>query len=632
MTTQTQKIIKTSVLVAGGAVATIALFKAVQSLSKRLLNSKTFENVSEAVDHKFGWSKLPTPLGLVLLIGVRNRLRAKNLYDTEGRGAKPVPSPVNSRHLVARTADGTFNDLKCPFMGSAGARFGRNVPLEETWPEPDVDILTPSPRVVSVELLTRREFTPATTLNLLAAAWLQFQIRDWFSHGKSVKDAPWQVPLAKDDAWHEDPMQILRTRADPTRTVADDGTPPTYANTETHWWDASQLYGSNEEHRNKVRTGVDGKIFIGKDHLVHPDPDSLVQLQSAALAGWWTGLELLFTLFTQEHNAICDALKQSYPDWSDDDLFEHARLVNAALIAKIHTVEWTTAILGHPALQIGMRANWWGLAMENVHKLFGRISGSELISGIPGSATDHFGVPYSLTEEFVAVYRMHPLIPDDITFWSVETDKVLQKLAFQDIAGNAAQKICDDIKIDDLLYSFGIMNPGAVTLHNYPKALQHFTRPDGVLMDLAAHDVMRIRELGVPRYTRFRELFHLRPVRTFEELTDNAVWREEIRRVYENDIDKVDLIVGLFAETPPKGFGFSDTAFRIFVLMASRRLNSDRFFTTDYTEEVYSKVGMAWVNDNTFSTVLLRHYPSLAPSLRGVKNGFAPWQRVSAPD
>jgi len=29
------------------------------------------------------------------------------------------------------------------------------------------------------------------------------------------------------------------------------------------------------------------------------------------------------------------------------------------------------------------------------------------------------------------------------------------------------------------------------------------------------------------------------------------------------------------------GFGFSDTAFRIFILMASRRLKSDRFFTND---------------------------------------------------
>jgi len=147
----------------------------------------------------------------------------------------------------------------------------------------------------------------------------------------------------------------------------------------------------------------------------------------------------------------------------------------------------------------------------------------------------------------------------------------------------------------------------------------------GLVIDLAAHDVLRIRELGVLRYTRFREPLHLKPVRTFEELTDNPVWREEIRRVYDNDIDKVDPLVGLYAERPPKGFGFSDTAFRIFVLMASRRLNSDRFFTTDYTADVYSQVGMDWINANTLSTVLLRHYPRLAPALRHAKNAFAPW-------
>jgi hypothetical protein len=87
----------------------------------------------------------------------------------------------------------------------------------------------------------------------------------------------------------------------------------------------------------------------------------------------------------------------------------------------------------------------------------------------------------------------------------------------------------------------------------------------------------------------------------------------------------VDLMVGMFAEQPPAGFGFSDTAFRIFVLMASRRLNSDRFFTTDYTEAVYTKLGLDWVADNTLSTVMLRHFPALAPALRGVQNGFAPW-------
>jgi hypothetical protein len=133
----------------------------------------------------------------------------------------------------------------------------------------------------------------------------------------------------------------------------------------------------------------------------------------------------------------------------------------------------------------------------------------------------------------------------------------------------------------------------------------------------------------VPRYNQFRRLLHLKPVKTFAELTTNAQWAEELRRVYNDAIDRVDLTVGLYAELPPKGFGFSDTAFRIFILMASRRLNSDRFFTVDYTPRVYTQTGMDWINNNTMSDVLLRHYPQLAPTLRGVHNAFAPWTRIT---
>jgi hypothetical protein len=613
----------------GGAVAASAVVWLLKRPAVKKKLGDLYDAACTEIDRNIGWDKLPLLGSLGVLIGVRNTLRAHNLYDTGVPQVGPAnPIPPYPDAGSRRTPDGTSNDLRCPFMGSAGTRFGRNSPLSEVTPEPMSAIMSPSPRLVSRELFTREQFTPATSLNLLVASWVQFQIRDWFSHGSSLKDDPWMIPLPPNDTWPQPDMKVLRTMPDPTRTSADDRLPPTHINTETHWWDGSQLYGSSVQYRETARTHIDGKLQLGKDHLVHPDPQALVQMQSSALAGWWVGLEMLFTLFTLEHNAICDALKQAYPDWSDDDLFEHARLVNAALLAKIHTVEWTPAILGHPALQIGMRTNWWGLLGEHIKNLVGRVSGGELLSGIPGSQTDHFGVPYSLTEEFVAVYRMHPLIPDDITFWSAKDDRVLQRLQFPEIAGNAAQNICDNVDITDLFYSFGLMNPGAVQFHNYPRALQQFTRPDGVLIDLATHDIMRCRELGVPRYTKFRELLHLRPVRTFEELTENPVWREEIRRVYDNDIDRVDLIVGLFAETPPKGFGFSDTAFRIFVLMASRRLNSDRFFTDDFTEEIYSKAGMDWIRDNTMSTVLLRHYPGLEPSLRGVKNAFAPWNRV----
>jgi hypothetical protein len=131
----------------------------------------------------------------------------------------------------------------------------------------------------------------------------------------------------------------------------------------------------------------------------------------------------------------------------------------------------------------------------------------------------------------------------------------------------------------------------------------------------------------VPRYNEFRRLFHLNPVSSFEELTDNPVWAEELRRIY-GDVEKVDHMIGMYAEPKPRGFGFSDTAFRVFILMASRRLESDRFFTTDYRPEVYTQVGYDWVESNTMRNVLLRHFPELEPALEGVANPFAPWNEV----
>jgi hypothetical protein len=104
----------------------------------------------------------------------------------------------------------------------------------------------------------------------------------------------------------------------------------------------------------------------------------------------------------------------------------------------------------------------------------------------------------------------------------------------------------------------------------------------------------------------------------------------ELRAIYgktagNDNVDRIDNMVGLYSETPPAGFGFSDTAFRIFILMASRRLKSDRFIAQYFTPDVYTKTGIDWVNDNSMITVLLRHFPELADSLRDSSNAFKPW-------
>lgn len=584
--------------------------------------------ISTRLDRRRGWDRLPRPLAILVLVGIRSRLREENLYDTETVHPLEPAGPPLERALRGRTRDGSYTDLESPRMGAIGARFGRNVPLARTFPEERPGILDPSPRVVSRELLTRREFIPASTLNLIAGAWLQFEVHDWFSHGTNEPEEPWEVSLADGDDWHEDPMRIPRTRVDPT-SDDDPTTPPTFITADSHWWDASQIYGSKEEFANALRSEDEpGKLRLDEENLLPADLEKFVDLDGVE-ANFWIGLGILHTLFTREHNAICDAIRAEHPDWDGDRLYDTARLVNSALLAKIHTVEWTPAIIAHPTTVFGMNANWWGIVGERLTKRFGRIGRGEVLSGIPGSPTDHHTAPYSLTEEFVAVYRMHPLLPDEFTFRSLEDDRVLAELTFPEVGALETRGRLQELGMANALYSFGLAHPGAITLWNYPRFLQRLERPNGEVLDLAAIDVMRVRERGVPRYNDFRELFHRGRVSSFEELTGGDREKADALRDVYGDVDRVDLMVGLYAEPLPAGFGFSDTAFRVFVLMASRRLKSDRFFTRDYRPEVYSRAGFQWVQEQTMRDVLLRHYPELEPALRGIANPFAPWNAVA---
>ena len=589
--------------------------------------------VLRLVNRVVDWHRLPGLIGAFNLMVFREELRRDNLHDTEPQGpaADPRIKAIPPTAAIWRRSDGRYNDLAFPNMGQRGARFGRNVPVDRTRPDA-ARLMSPNPRLISRRLMTREGFIPATTLNLLAAAWIQFMTHGWFNHSRPPPERRGEqdfheIPLPEDDDWPQGRMRVVRT---PRHEIAaeDADAPPAYANTVTHWWDGSQIYGSTDKRTDRLRAHSDGKMAVGQNGLLPFNPENGIE-HTGFNDNWWVGLSLLHTIFVLEHNAICDSLRAEYPGWNDERLFQTARLINAALMAKIHTVEWTPGILGHPALQIGMNANWWGLAGEARTRALGRMGDTETFGGIPGSPVDHHAAPYALTEEFVTVYRMHPLMPDDFAFYRHADGTFVTGRSLREVAGRFSREVLDAVPMSDLFYSFGIAHPGAITLHNFPKDLQHFERDDGELLDVAAIDILRDRERGVPRYNDFRELLHKKRVTRFEELTPNPRWAEELREVYGNDIDQVDAVVGMLAEPPPPGFGFSDTAFRIFILMASRRLKSDRFFTTDYTPDVYTPLGLEWINRNDMRSVIVRHYPELTPALLRTGNAFAPWSRTA---
>ncbi len=112
------------------------------------------------------------------------------------------------------------------------------------------------------------------------------------------------------------------------------------------------------------------KQWAGQESVAFPD-------------NWSIGLSFLHNLFAREHNSFVEEFRKEAAknpnadsglrnptdpkrvihnkDVTADELFEAARLVVAAEIAKIHTIEWTPQLLYDEPLYKAMNANWNGL-------------------------------------------------------------------------------------------------------------------------------------------------------------------------------------------------------------------------------------------------------------------------------
>ncbi|MEU8548143.1 peroxidase family protein [Streptomyces roseoverticillatus] len=576
------------------------------------------------------WHRLPTRLGLLNLVALRQTLRRENLIDTEIRQAppttQPVPPPVEEQLRVERSYDGTYNDLSAPRMGAVGATFGRN--LRPVY-RPDL-VDSPNPVTVSKQLLHRDAFIPARSLNILAAAWIQFQVHDWVNHQRyPTGTRSVEVPLPPGMTWRNSPGGPLENvmRFAENKGVQPPGglAPPIlFGNVASHWWDGSEVYGGDQQVAMSLREPGGGSALRLEDGHLPLGPDGIPL--TGFRESWWFGLSALHTVFAREHNTVCEALRQEYPHLDQNRVYHTARLIVSALIAKIHTVEWTPAILATETIEISLRTNWQGPPKNWLTQLGLQLFESHSLTGIPRTLPDHHAAPYSLTEDFVTVYRMHPLIPDDFEIVDHKFGHPIETLDFDAVQGAATEPFIRKTGLANALYSLGIAHPGAITLHNFPRALQAFER-DGEVIDLSVVDLVRTRRRGVPRYNDFRSGLHKPRIKRFEELTREPETLARLKDVYRT-VDDIDTMVGLFAENPPNGFGFSDTAFRIFIVMASRRLQSDRFLTVDFRPEVYTPLGMDWIERNGMTSVLLRHCPELAGLLPRSAGAFAPWRPV----
>ncbi|CAL9136917.1 unnamed protein product [Musa textilis] len=411
-----------------------------------------------------------------------------------------------------------------------------------------------------------------------------------------------------------------------------------HLNIQTSWWDGSAIYGSEGKKEAKVRTHADGKLKIGDDGLLQHEVNGIAV--SGDIRNIWAGVSALQALFVKEHNAVCDALKEEDPRLDDEALFRYARLVTSAVIAKIHTIDWTVELLKTHTMNAAMHANWYGLLGKKIKDTFGHIGGPALGGLVGLKKPNNHGVPYSLTEEFTSVYRMHSLLPDSLKLRNINTDpgpnkspEYLKDIKMEELVGIRGESTLNEIGFERQVVTMGHQACGALELWNYPFFFRDLVaqnvdgteRPDHV--DMPVLEIYRDRERRIPRYNQFRRKLMLIPISKWEDLTDDKEAIETIREIYGDEVENLDLLVGLMAEKKIKGFAISETAFVVFILMAtSRRLEADRFFTSYFNEKTYTERGLKWVNTTeSLRDVLLRHYPRTVSKWMNSTSAFSVW-------
>ncbi|KGN59637.1 alpha-dioxygenase 1 [Cucumis sativus] len=574
------------------------------------------------------WHKLPVILGLLYLAVRRHLHQEYNLFNV---GRTPVGVRFNPVDFPYRTADGKYNDPFNEGAGAQGSFFGRNIhPVDQS-----KTLLKPDPMVVATKLLARRKLIDTgKQFNMIAASWIQFMIHDWIDHLEDTKQVELVAPREVASECPLKSFKFFKTKQVSTGFF-DNKTGS--INVRTPWWDGSVLYGSNAEKLGKVRTYKDGKLKIADDDLLLHDNDGVAI--SGDVRNSWAGVSTLQALFIREHNAVCDALKKEDEDLEDEDLYRYARLVTSAVIAKVHTIDWTVELLKMDTLLAGMRGNWYGLLGKKFKDTFGHVGGA-ILGGLVGlKKPDNHGVPYSLTEEFASVYRMHSLLPDDFHLRDISVDPdhnksppLVEKVPMANMIGHKGEETSKKMGFTALLVSMGHQSSGALELWNYPQWLRDLIPHDmdgkdrADHIDLAALEVYRDRERRVARYNDFRRGLFLIPISKWEDLTDDEGAIEVLREVYGDDVEELDILVGLMAEKKIKGFAISETAFVIFLIMASRRLEADRFFTSHFNEETYTKKGLEWVNTTeSLKDVIERHYPEISNKWMNSSSAFSVW-------
>lgn len=476
--------------------------------------------------------------------------------------------------MLYRTYDGHQNNLANEDWGAAHTALLQlaGVGFEDGFSTP-AGTDRPNPRLLSNIIFDQPELLPEP-MALSDFTWVfgQFIDHDIGLTEGSAEPMNILVPQGDPDF---DPLGFGTVNIRMSRNAFMEGTgtnvdnPRQYANGITAFIDGSAVYGSDEERANWLRSFVDGKMKVSSGNLLpynttdgefssEVDPDAPHMADDVGMASrlFVAGdvranenpLLLSFhTLFVREHNRRATLIKASNPDWTDEQIFQLARKYVSGLIQAVVYNEWLPAMginledyTGYDETINPQLSNTFTAAAFRVgHTLLNSVirrvddTGNELPQGHLPLRFGFFN-PTALPE----VGGLEPYFAG---------------------MGQQVQQTMDSRIVDDVRnFLFG--PPGAGGL------------------DLAAININRGRDRGLPTLNAIRQAYGLAPYFFLEQINSDFNVYTQLFQAYFGDINKVDPWIGMLAEARAENELFGPTIIAIMNAQFQSLRDGDRFF------------------------------------------------------
>ncbi len=326
--------------------------------------------------------------------------------------------------------------------------------------------------------------------------------------------------------------------------------------------DGSMIYGSDSLRANALRLNDGtGRLRTSNDNLLPFNNYGFENsggngpelfLAGDIRANENTVLTALHTLFVREHNFWCNIIESVRPGLSDYQIFQQARALVIAEIQSITYNEFLPALLGPDPLPV-----------------------------YSGYKKD---VNPTLSNEFAtAVFRMnHSMVNRSILRLNSNLETIPQgNISLSGSFFNIGA-IVDEENIDPILRGLTYQKAQRIDLFIADELCNNpFGASERGEIDLAAIDIQRGRDHGLPSYNQFRKSLGLRPVSSLNSISSNPLFRSRIAHTYPS-IDDMDIWPVVLAEDHIIGSNVGLTLYKVIKQQFLNLRDGDRFWYQSY--------------------------------------------------